>query len=89
MKFEHGDYLGWAIMDAKAFFRDKKHPFRKAGDANEFSYELDGGVNRPLEIALFSDFGTGLYHSRYIAKQLGEASYPYALHLAGRCLLCR
>ena len=34
-----------------------------------------------LEIALFSDFGTGLYHSRYIAKQLVEGRFPYAIHV--------
>jgi hypothetical protein len=34
-----------------------------------------------LEIALFSDFGTGRYHSRYIARQFEKRKYPYAIHL--------
>ena len=29
---------------------------------------------------MFSDFGTGLYHSRYIAKQFRERPFPYAIH---------
>jgi hypothetical protein len=38
--------------------------------------EVDG-----LEVAVFADFGTGLYHSRYIAKQFKERQYALAFHL--------
>ncbi|HEY8210244.1 MAG TPA: metallophosphoesterase [Myxococcaceae bacterium] len=36
---------------------------------------------KPLKVALFADFGTGLIHSRYIARQLASAALPYAFHL--------
>ena len=45
---------------------------------------LYNGGNIPgdgLKVALFADFGNGLYHSRYIAKTLVERKYPYAFHL--------
>jgi Calcineurin-like phosphoesterase len=35
----------------------------------------------PLEVALFSDFGTGLYPALYIAAQLRQRKFPYAVHL--------
>ncbi len=81
-KFEHSDWLGWAIFDAKSIFRSKKAKFRWADQyPSEFTYELKSNNNSPIEIALFSDFGTGLYHSKYIAKHITEGNYPYAMHL--------
>ncbi|MFP2926499.1 metallophosphoesterase family protein [Pyxidicoccus sp. 3LG] len=37
--------------------------------------------SKPLQVALFGDFGTGLVHSRYIARQLAALQMPYAFHL--------
>jgi hypothetical protein len=34
-----------------------------------------------ISVALFSDFGTGVYHSRYIAKHLAGLDPDYAIHL--------
>ncbi|MCP4396901.1 MAG: hypothetical protein GY801_06335 [bacterium] len=49
---------------------------------SKFVYELEEpGAKSPVDIALFSDFGTGLYHSLYIAKQFREQKSPYAIHL--------
>ena len=60
---------------AKAAFRQHKQY------ASEFAYQLtEPGDDQPLDIALFSDFGTGLYHSLYIAKQFKKNKFPYAIH---------
>jgi len=84
-KFEEiGDLLGWIIFGAgPAIFPGSKAPFRDhESHGSRFEYRLpEPGDTSPLEIALFSDFGTGLYHSRYIAKQLRTRRYPCAIHL--------
>jgi hypothetical protein len=86
-----GDLLGWVLFSGWAWIKGKlnllnKAPFRWHDDpvhgATRFTYPLrhpasDGSTR----LALFSDFGTGLYHSRYIAKQLAAGGFPYAIHL--------
>lgn len=48
--------------------------------ANPFVYEAQPSeLGKP--IALFSDFGTGYYHSRLIARQLEQRAPSYAFHL--------
>jgi hypothetical protein len=88
-KFEtKADALGWALFSgppfvasallAKAPFRWHNHPLYHSG----FVYEMaEPTAETPVDIALFSDFGTGLYHSRYIARQLERRQFPYAIHL--------
>ncbi len=87
-KFEKvGDALGWLIhagpfiltQPSKDDFRWHSHP---NFSESKFIYELEEpGQDSPVEIALFSDFGTGLYHSQYIAKQLRTEQFPCAIHL--------
>src|SRR5262249_46965444 len=60
-------------------------PFRWHSDPqypSKFMYTLpEPSPDAPVKIALFSDFGTGLYHSLYIARQFAHHHYPYAIHL--------
>jgi hypothetical protein len=88
-KFEEwGDWLGWIIhtgefvfgypAGAKAAFRFHDAPTVTSG----FVYELRGQEpDADFDVALFGDFGCGLYHSLYIAKQLVHGAFPYAIHL--------
>jgi hypothetical protein len=84
-KFEtYGDLLGWSLIAGGSILAGHtKSPFREASQfASRFEYPLpEPGARQPLEIALFSDFGTGLYHSRYIAQQLVNGRFPCAIHL--------
>jgi hypothetical protein len=84
-KFEEfGDALGWLLFGAgPALFPPKPVPFRHAADfPSRFFYNLpEPSASSPLEIAVFSDFGTGLYHSLYIARQLQARRFPCAFHL--------
>ena len=79
------DALGWILHAGPLWLKYRYHPekadFRWADDApSRFIYEMPT-LTRPIEIALFSDFGTGLYHSRYIARQLAGRRPDYAIHL--------
>jgi hypothetical protein len=80
------DALGWAIhagpLWLKSRYRPEKVDFRWAEDfpAPHFVYGMPED-ERPITIALMSDFGTGLYHSRYIARQVGAARPDYVFHL--------
>jgi hypothetical protein len=84
-KFEAvADALGWVLFGGLGLLTQVfKADFRWHGDsASRFAYSLDEpGDGRPLDVALFSDFGTGRYYSRYIAKQLRTRKFPYAIHL--------
>ena len=78
------DKVGWALHGALPLvFRPKKAPFRPHTDfASRFAYTLaDPAPGRPVEVALFADFGTGRFYSRYIAKQLCAGRFPAAFHL--------
>lgn len=82
-KFEPvGDALGWALFSGGVILSDPaKAPFR-LDVGRGFEYRIDDpSEEHPLEIALFSDWGTGLYHSRYIARQFERRRFPYAVHL--------
>lgn len=52
-----------------------------------FKYEMKNRQGQPFDpeqkvsVALFADFGTGLYHSLYIARHLAELNPDYAIHL--------
>lgn len=87
-KYEPGaDALGYAFGFLLANLRTggRKDRFRshtKAESKGLFRYPLhwpDAG--RPLDVALFSDFGCGRYHSLYVSKYLVEDRLPYAIHL--------
>lgn len=91
-KFEtQGDLAGWVLLagplwiyelsgfSEKAPFRWHNHPHYQP---RKFVYDLQEPTEEsPLEIALFSDFGTGLYHALYIARQFEQRKFPYAIHL--------
>ncbi|MBD3185145.1 hypothetical protein GF312_22890 [Candidatus Poribacteria bacterium] len=88
---EKRDAAGWIKHAAGKFIAEKigkfnKAPFRWAEDySSRFVYTMadpvanDGKIN----IGLFSDFGTGLYHSLYIALHMAnwEPALDYAIHL--------
>jgi hypothetical protein len=81
---EEGDALGWIVFAAfPALFPGAKAKFRNADEfSSKFEYTMEEPTpEQPIEIALFSDFGTGRYHSRYIAKQFRTRAMPYAIHL--------
>ncbi|MAT98891.1 MAG: hypothetical protein CL608_17240 [Anaerolineaceae bacterium] len=88
-KFEtKGDAINWVLFAGPQFIGDKIHLVKKDDfrlhdqfDSN-FVYDLTEPPNNGgLDIALFSDFGTGEYHSLYIARQLQQRKFPYAIHL--------
>jgi hypothetical protein len=84
-KFETvADALGW-VLGAGPFVltRPDKDVFRSHENfASRFIYNLEEpSSSSPLEVGLFSDFGTGRYHSRYIAKQFRARGFPHAIHL--------
>ena len=83
-KFETlGDALGWILFAGGPFlFPPKKVPFPFHTEAGSgFRYRLaEPGAQSPLEIALFSDWGTGEYQSNYISKQLEDQRFPLGIH---------
>ena len=88
-RFEtRADLLGW-IINAGPYYLFPRNPYTfHFHDNDSFSNGKnfidtipDPTQGKDLEIALFSDFGTGYYHSKYIAKQLRDGKYPYAIHL--------
>ncbi|MEK7405391.1 MAG: metallophosphoesterase [Acidobacteriota bacterium] len=81
-----GDLPGWIIFaGGTILFGPDKAPFRfhdSGPDGSGFRYRLeDPTTSQAVEVALFGDFGTGLYHSRYIARQFEEQKFNYAIHL--------
>lgn len=88
-KFEtNADILGWIFFSGPHYLLpSKKHPFHSHDNKaysqgkNFIDNMEEATADKPVEVAVFADFGTGYYHSRYIAKQLKEAKYPYAVHL--------
>ena len=82
-KFEPvGDLLGWMLFAGGPIAAGfEKAPFAYPSNSG-FKYPLqEPSPEHPLEIALFADWGTGLYHSRYIARQFQQHAFPYAVHL--------
>jgi hypothetical protein len=83
-KFEtKADAINWVIFGGPALLSSmlgKKAPFEwHQRYASGFVYQREA-PSAPLPIALLSDFGTGLYHSNYIAKQIAEKKYGYVVH---------
>lgn len=83
-KFEGwSDVRGYGVNIASAFLKRvvlrRKANFRWAENyGSRFHYSLP----RPkTKVALFSDFGTGLYHSRYIADFIASSGVSHAFHL--------
>jgi len=87
-KFENDDLAGilaWAIFAGPfvGTVPDKKNfRFHDAQDPLSFVYDLiEPSPDKPLKIALFSDFGVGRYYSDHIAKQFRRDRFPYVIHL--------
>lgn len=55
-------------------------PFRRHG-TDSFVHRVEAPGNRPTRIGLFADFGTGLGHARFIARQLMLDRFEAAIHL--------
>jgi hypothetical protein len=85
-KFEtKADAVNWVLFSGPALIGSqfaKKAPFEWHHlYPSKFVYERSApSPNAPISIGLAADFGTGLYHSRYIAKHLRERGYPYVIH---------
>lgn len=85
-KFEtRADAAAWVLFSGPALLGSlfaKKAPFEwHHRYLSRFVYDRPGPTaSTPIQIALVSDFGTGLYHSKYIAKHFVDASYPYVVH---------
>ena len=81
------DADGWIRHTAQAWLgvqtgTVRRAPFRWANDyPSQFIYKLDESSSP--RIGLFADFGTGLYHSRYIARRLAayKPTLDCAIHL--------
>jgi hypothetical protein len=54
--------------------------FRRHG-ADQFVYKLNEPAGGRTRVALFADFGTGLSHARFIARQLEVDRFDAAVHL--------
>ena len=94
-KFEPlGDVLGWIVNSGYYFIRDHfRITYSKAKIRlhhefpSGFKYAMKNREGRPadpdqkISIALFSDFGTGVYHSLYIARNIAALEPDYAIHL--------
>jgi len=59
---------------AKFIFHDEKKSYK------DFVYKLKGS-NGSAKVALFSDWGTGYYHSEYIVKHIKNLQPGQAIHL--------
>lgn len=85
-KFEtKADAVNWAIFSGPALIGSwlgTKAPFKwHHRHASNFIYTFDAPTQaHPVSLALVSDFGTGLYHSKYIAKHIKDRKYPYVIH---------
>ena len=77
------DWLSYVVFTGGLYHTRllKLDPVRRNGAFNSrFTYPLASPTAQaPVEVALFSDFGNGLAHARYIARQL--IGHPYAIHL--------
>jgi hypothetical protein len=82
------DLLGWLVFTAGPALmaysgRQSSAPFRLHETVDSgFTYNLPAPTaEKPTSIAVFADFGTGVYHSRYIARQIAKRKPAAAIHL--------
>lgn len=91
---QKADALGWFFNAGYFVLRQNLQPnFFKARFllhtqfGSGFKYEMKDRRGQPadpeqkISFALFGDFGTGLHHSRYIAKHIASLDPDYAIHL--------
>ncbi len=88
--------LGWLVFNGPEALRVPRHwkppfrekfgeihgaeNFRRHGD-NNYVYQLAAGEGGRTRVVLFADFGTGLAHSRFIARQIHLDGFDAAVHL--------
>ena len=92
-----GGLIGWLLfngLEAVRVPRSSKPPFREQfgripnaeefrrhSNGDTFVYPLREPPDGPTRIALFADFGTGLGHALFIARQLEVDTFEAAVHL--------
>lgn len=87
-----GDLLGWVANCGGYWLLQKAHLLKRArrpvhAATSRFVYPMrlrNGdlvGKNDTISVALFSDFATGTYGSRYVAKAIEILHPTYAIHL--------
>ena len=75
VKFDNEDWWGWLSMAWKLVFRPARHPWIAPSEAAE-------GIDDNAVIAVFSDWGTGLYGAPHIATSISKLKRcDLALHL--------
>jgi hypothetical protein len=86
-KFEtKADALGWVVLSGPQFLGGllgtmRKHPFVWHG-SDGFVYDPPSiPAGGSVEVALLSDFATGRFPARYIARQVVARGFPYLVHL--------
>jgi hypothetical protein len=72
--------VGWLLVKWKRGW-DKASFVWHDSAQSEFRYSLKIGADRTSSLSLFADWGTGLYHSQYIANRLRDRASDYAIHL--------
>ncbi len=85
----HGDLANWIRFTGKVknpFWMAKtqraaSERFRRGEHAYRLTPPAGAKSNEPMRVALFADFGTGRYHSRFITHQLSRLRPHYAIHL--------
>lgn len=84
-KFEElADSGAWAVTAIAAWWfrltHDKAPFISHTSSQTSFAYPLMASGNE-TKVALFSDWGTGYYHSKYIAKHIAREAPGQAIHL--------
>jgi Calcineurin-like phosphoesterase len=76
VKFDNLDVFGWLPTGLKTVFKTKPHPWLMPAPAAE-------SIGDKFRVALFSDWGTGLYGAPHIATsiQTDAAGFNMMLHL--------
>jgi len=84
MDMQEDDWGGWGVSWAAALWYRLSHPKPElpssTGSATQFCYPLRQ-VDGRTTLALFSDWGSGYYHARYIIKHIASMNPGQAIHL--------
>ncbi len=80
--YQETDLAGWGLTGVEAalfrLFNRKPDLLPFANDSYRYELPTQDGVS---QVALFSDWGNGHYHARYIAKHIGRLAPDCAIHL--------
>lgn len=82
---EHEDWLGYAVLGGLPYHLNLMRLRRTVGphnaDAHSFPLRREPSPGEPVTVALFGDFGNGLYMPRYIARHMRRQRPDLAVHL--------